>query len=193
MAMNNTLSAKKRKIAMTDIETSGVEVGKGEILEIGLIVFDQQNLQKTDAWQVKVAPTHIESALPEALMINGYTAEKWQNAITLKEAMQIYAEKTRDTIFCAYNATFDWVFLCDAFQKTGISNPMNTTANHDRLDLLSIAWSFGLNSAESFSLKSACEFFGVPPEPVVHSAFKGTETAYELYKKIILQSRKKQG
>lgn len=169
---------------MTDLETSGDVFGVHEILEIRLVVFDPETFEIVDTLNIKVKPEHIENAVKRALDYNGYSEEKWQDAVSLKEAMEIYAQKTQDCIFCAYNATFDWGFVNDAFFKTGIANPMSTFENHDRLDLLSIAWAKGLKDEDSFSLKTACKLFDVPPEPEPHNALNGAMTAYELFKKL---------
>jgi DNA polymerase III epsilon subunit-like protein len=98
--------------------------------------------------------------------------------------MQKYAEKTKDAIFCAYNVSFDWGFVNEAFRRVRIINPMSTRENHSRLDLLTLAWQEGLKNEDSLSLKNACKIFGVPPEPEPHSALNGAMTAYELFKKI---------
>lgn len=169
---------------MTDLETSGDVFGVHEILEIGLVVFDPNTLEIADTYSQKIKPVHIENAVPAALEYNGYSGKDWRDAINLEEAIKIYAQKTQQCIFCAYNATFDWGFINEAFRKTSIQNPMSTKNNHDRLDLLSIAWERGLKSKESFSLKSACEIFKIPPEPMPHNALNGAMTAYELFKKL---------
>jgi len=169
---------------MTDLETSGDVPGVHEILEIGLVVFDQNTFEILDTYNQKVKPVHIETAVPAALELNGYKAEDWQGAISLEEAIRVYGEKTKDCIFCAYNVSFDWPFINQAFWGAKIPNPMSTRENHDRLDLLSIAWERGLKNEKSLSLKTACKLFGVPPEPEPHSALNGAMTAYELFKKL---------
>lgn len=174
----------ERKIAITDLETTGDVFGVHEILEVGLVVFDQNTFEITDTLNIKVKPLCIENAVPEALAVNGYNAEDWTEAVSLKEAMEIYAEKVKDAVFCAYNATFDWGFISDAFRTTGITNPLSTRENHDRLDLLSIAFAKGLDRSQSLSLQSACDMFGVLKEPAVHRALNGAMTEYELFKKL---------
>lgn len=170
----------ERKIAMTDLETSGDVFGVHEILEIGLVLFNPTTFEILDSYNQKVKPTSIENAVPAALARNGFKEECWQDAVSLKEAMQIYAEKTKDAIFCAYNATFDWGFINDAFRKTGVENKMD----YHRLDLLSIAWAKGLVKNEKWNLTTACEIFGVSPEPEVHRAINGAMVDYELFKKL---------
>jgi DNA polymerase-3 subunit epsilon len=178
------MKAGERKIAMTDLETSGDVFGLHEILEIGLVVFDPITFEITDTYNQKVKPEHIENAVPAAIERNGYKKENWREAVDLEEAIKIYADKTQECIFCAYNVSFDWGFISDAFRRTGIKNPMSTFENHDRLDLLSIAWERGLKNENSFSLKTACKIFDVSPEPEPHSALNGAMTAYELFKKL---------
>ena len=85
---------------------------------------------------VKVKPEHIENAIPAALAKNGYKPENWQEAVSLKSAIEQYAEKTKDCIFCAYNATFDWGFMNHAFRVTGVQDDMD----YHRLDVLSMLW-----------------------------------------------------
>ncbi len=169
---------------MTDLETSGELPSRHEILEIGLVLFDAKTFEILDKLDVKVKPEHIENAVPAAIERNGYKAENWKNAISLKDAMTIYGEKTKGAIFCSYNVSFDWAFIMEAFHICDLPNPMMTRENHDRLDLLTLAWVTGLKNEPSFSLKSACKLFGIPPEPEPHTALNGAMTAYELWKKL---------
>lgn len=174
----------QKKIVMTDLETSGDIFGVHEILEIGVVVFDQNTFEIIDSYNQKVKPNNIETAVPRALEYNGYNEKDWQDAVSLEEAMREYGERAGGGIFCAYNATFDWGFINNAFLRTEIPNPMSTFENHDRLDLLSIAWAKGLKNEKSWSLKTACEFFGIEPEPLPHNALNGAMTAYKLFKKL---------
>lgn len=172
-------------IAMTDIETSGPFFDIHEILEIGLVIFDPIDFTIHDVWETKTQPQNIHTADLVALRINGYRDDDWSSAIDLKSALTIYAEKTQNKIFCAYNATFDWSFISHGFNQFNIENPMETAENHSRLDLLSIAYAKGLNKSDSLRLVSACKYFGIDPEPQIHTALNGAKTAYELFKKIM--------
>ncbi len=178
------MKTKERKIAMTDLETSGDIFGVHEILEIGLVLFDPQTFEIVDSYNRKVRPTNIANAVPAALTYNGYSDAAWAEAVSLEEAIEEYAKRAGGGVFCAYNATFDWGFINNAFLKVGLENPMSTFENHDRLDLLSIAWQAGLKNENSWSLKSACKLFGVEPEPEPHNALNGAMTAYKLFKKL---------
>lgn len=170
-----------KPIAMTDLETSGDVFSIHEILEIGLVVFDQKTFKILDTLDIKIKPEHIENAIPAAIEKNGYKEENWREATTLTEAIKKYVEKTKDCIFCGYNVSFDRGFIDEAFRKTKIKNLMD----YHTLDVFTLAWQKGLKNSPSFSLKSACTMFNVPPEPWPHSALNGAMTAYELFKKVI--------
>jgi len=174
LSLNDTL------IAMTDLETSGDVFGLHEILEIGVVVFNQKNFEIIDTLNIKVKPLNIKNAIPAALERNGYNEKDWSEAVSLGEAMEKYAEKTTGCIFSAYNATFDWGFVNTAFKQTKVQNKMD----YHRLDVLSIAWEKGLKNSPKWNLSVACEIFGVLPEPMPHSALNGAMTAYELFKKL---------
>jgi len=180
MALNNLGKLNERPIAMTDLETSGDIFGVHEILEIRLVVFDQKSFEIINTLNVKVEPEHIENAVPAALERNGYKPENWKGAISLKEAVEMYSQKTKRAIFCAYNATFDWGFMNAAFQKTGVKDWMD----YHRLDVLSMLWKDTLRNEKSWSLKTACKLFQIEPEPEPHNALNGAMTAFELFKKL---------
>ena len=173
----------ERPIAITDVETTGLDPTIHEIVEVGLFVINQQTLEVLDTFDVKVRPEHIETADEFALKLNGYNDADWQNALTLQEAMTLYGEKTKDAIFCAHNVTFDWSFILKAFKETGIKNLMD----YHRVDLFTMAWMKLKNSGlEKFNLNKVAEHLRIPEEPMPHRAINGAMTAYEIYKRLVL-------
>lgn len=179
-----------RPLAITDLETSGDIPGMHEILEIGLVVCDPKTFEVIDTLNIKARPEHIETADPAALACNGYHPENWQNTVSLEEALKAYLNRTQEAIFCAYNVSFDWAFVNEALWRLGLPNPMSTKENHDRLDVLTLAWEKGLKRGTNLSLKSACQMFGIPPEPEPHSALNGAMTAYKLFKTLEMKEGK---
>lgn len=172
----------ERPIAITDVETTGLDPAIQEIVEIGLVLVNQQTLEIMDTLDVKVQPEHLETATEFALKLNGYNPADWQNASTLQAAIALYSEKTRDAIFCAHNVTFDWSFILDAFKKTGVKNLMD----YHRVDLFTMAWMKLRNSGlEKFNMNEVAKHLGIPEEPIPHRAINGTMTVYEIYKRLV--------
>lgn len=172
----------ERPIAITDVETTGLDSTIQEIVEVGLVLVNQQTLEIIETLDVKVQPEHLETATEFALKLNGYNATDWQNALTLQVAMSLYGEKTKDAIFCAHNVTFDWSFILEAFKKTGVKNLMD----YHRVDLFTMAWMKLRNSGlEKFNLNKIAKHLGIPEEPMPHRAINGTMVAYEIYKRLV--------
>jgi DNA polymerase III epsilon subunit-like protein len=174
------MNFKDRKLAVTDLETSGDIPGMHEILEIGLIVCDPKTFEIFDTMNMKIKPEHIENAVPAALERNGYKKENWTEAVSLKKVMEIYSEKTKDAVFYAYNVTFDWGFILDAFKQTGIKNNMD----YHRFDIMSMVFQKFNKNMDGVSLNIASKLLGIPEEPIPHNALNGAAQALEVLKKL---------
>ena len=172
----------ERPIAITDVETTGLDVRRHEIIEIGLVVIDQKTFEIKDTLDIKVAPSHIETSDPKSSLVTGYRPDHWGGAVSLKEAMTQYAAKTQGALFAAWNVAFDWQFIEEAFRATGVRNGMD----YHLVDVPSIAWSLlrgkGLGT---FRLEKVCEFLGIPPEPSPHRGINGAMKAYEVLKRLL--------
>lgn len=169
-----------RPLAITDIETTGLDPIGHEIIEIGLILVDQKTLEAQEQWSVKIQPENIETASPEALAVNGYKPEDWENAYKLKMAMKFYQKKTKEAIFVSHNVTFDWSFIYEAFTKCDLTSLMD----YHRLDLFSIAWGIHPQGLKKYNLVGLCEHFGIPKEPDPHKAINGANVALKVLQKL---------
>lgn len=170
------------KIALLDVETSGLDASVHEILEIAVVVFDDETLEILDTYETKVHPEHIETAHPRALEVNGYTPEEWKKskAVSLDTMMRTLSAGTQDCIVMAFNIHFDLSYLDEATRKTGI------ILNFKRypICLRAIAWHQldHRNPFDGWSMKSVCERLGVPPEPATHRALNGVMAEFGIYK-----------
>jgi len=170
-----------RPLAFTDVETTGTDPLVHEIIEIGLVVLDPVSLDVSDELDVKVRPTRLELAEPEALKVNGYRPEDWAAAVPLSDAIAEYARKARDAVFMAHNATFDWPFVQMAFKLTGVPDRMD----YHHLCAMSMAW-IKLRRAglRGVNLKYLARHLGVPEEPLPHRAINGARTACEVFRRL---------
>ncbi len=178
---------KKHNLAFIDLETTGLNPDKHEIIEIGCLVVRQPqvaggNFEVIDELDIKVKPLHLERAEPEALRINGYNEADWLFAVELSQALSALAGKTDNAIMVAQNVTFDWSFLHRAFETTGVQNRMH----FPKIDLISIAFGKLYNDTriERYNLRELARFFNVENEKA-HSAMSDIRTTFEIYKKLI--------
>lgn len=180
---------KKHNLAFIDLETTGLDPDKHEIIEIGCIIAKQipqvsggAKVEIIDEFELKVRPEHIETAEPEALRVNGYNEADWIFAIDLKRAMEILSEKTKDCVLVGFNIAFDAEFLDRAFTKTGVKNQMH----FHKIEVMSMAFAklYHEQDVERFSLHYLSEYFGIKNENA-HTALADIRTTFEVYKKIL--------
>lgn len=172
---------KNNNLAFIDIETTGLNILKHEIIEIGCVI-TTPDLELIEEFEIKIKPEHIEEADPTSLKINHYKEESWQDALSLKEGLSILSKKTKGCIMVGQNVSFDSIFLEYYFNKLGIENEMH----YHKLDTISIAWAklHKEKDISHFSLRELCVRFGIKNEHS-HTALSDARATFELYKKLM--------
>lgn len=170
------------KIAITDVETTGLDCNHNEMVSIGCVIFDKDTFEIEESFELKIKIEFPERMHPMAQKCNGWTEEAWKDAIPLVEAMQIYSEKVKGAHFSAQNMLFDHGFITEGFKKSGVKPSFGLY----RIDLLTLAWSkIPHSKMTGWSLKKICEALEIPPEPEIHTGLNGAMCAYECYKKLM--------
>jgi len=178
---------RKNNLAFVDIEATGLNPDKHEIIEIGLVLVKQigeggAKFEILEEIDLKIKPERIEDADPQALKVNGYDPSQWIFANTLEQAMKVFSEKTKDAIFVAHNLTFDYSFIEHAFKKTGVENKMF----YPKIDTISIAFAklHKNPQVEKFRLQKLCEYFGIQNEKA-HTALADAKATFLVYEKLM--------
>lgn len=181
METNKVKSIFELPLAFTDIETTGLRVGYHEILEIGLVLVDPVTLEVKDKWEIKVAPSHPERAMPSSLAINGYQEQQWVDAESLTDAMQEYARRVQGSLLAGWNVRFDAAFLSLAFSECGMD--IYKAMDYHAFDVMPLALeALRDNRPPRFSLNGVAAHLGLPQEPTIHRALNGARQAFEVYK-----------
>jgi DNA polymerase III epsilon subunit family exonuclease len=168
-------------LAFVDIETTGLDLIKHEIIEIGCVL-TTPNLEVIEEFEIKIKPKRIEDADPTSMKINHYNSKQWEKAYTLEKAMKIFISKVEGAIMVGQNVAFDSGFLEYAFAKTGIGNTMH----YHKLDTIALAWAKLHKDSElvHFSLREMCLRFGIE-NLRAHTALSDARATFELYKKLM--------
>lgn len=180
---------KKHNLAFIDLETTGFDPERHEIIEIGGIIAKQipvpgkgPRLEVIEEFEFKVKPEHLETADQEALRLNSYNDADWLFAVSLEQAMRQVQEKTADAIMVGQNVNFDWKFLEAAFKKTGLQNKMH----YHKLDLIPMVFAKTYNDdrLKYYNLQGLSEYYGVKNDRA-HTALADIKTTFEIYKKVL--------
>lgn len=172
---------RKHNFAFIDIETTGLNLLKHEIIEVGCVL-TTPDLKVIEEFEIKIKPEHIENADPIALKVNHYNEEDWEDAHDLRDAIKIFSEKVKGCIMVGHNVAFDAGFLEYIFNKMQIVNTMH----YHKLDTVSVAWAKFHNDSdiEHFSLREMCARFNIKNERA-HTALSDARATFELYKKLM--------
>jgi DNA polymerase III epsilon subunit family exonuclease len=180
---------KSHNLAFIDVETTGLDPNRHEIIELGCVLARQvpmegkgSRLEFVEEFEYRILPEHLEDADPESLMINGFTAERWADAVPLEVAMEQFSEKVRGASFVAHNVSFDLAFVEKAFKRTGVKNLMH----YHKIDTISLAFAILYHNPEvqKFSLRALCEYFGIQNKNA-HTALSDARATFELYKHLM--------
>jgi DNA polymerase III epsilon subunit-like protein len=129
-----------------DTETTDLEEGldKGELLEVAIIreeiapPYTQRGVI-TDTWVRKILPKHIETASVEALRVNGYTPEKWADAVPFETVADELVAKLKNATWVGHNPTFDRDFILDSLKRIG-KDPKIQRRLIDTTTMAYVAW-----------------------------------------------------
>ena len=164
-----------RHRAYIDCETTGLDPLTHEMLEVA-ILREHPTTNAVHGFRVQIRPEHLETADPKALEINGYTPEKWKNALPLAEAIPYIEEQLKDCILIGHNIRFDLDFLKAAQTKVGSAVKLDFLV----MDTMTLAYEhLAPLGIPSLSLKTVCTFLGVVPGG--HRALQDALACREVY------------
>lgn len=167
------------RLAFTDTETTGLDEEQHEIIEVATVIYDPSKDEVIDEWEKKIAPSHIETAQPEALKINGFAENSHLYKGKLKPTLIKLNSLVKGCMIVGQNIDFDIRFLKKAMASCDIKPAWN---HREKLDLLSIAWPILKDSdIEKLSLNKICEYFGIS-NAGEHTALVDCRRTYEVYR-----------
>lgn len=174
-----------KSLVITDVETTGLDSCKHEIIEVGAVKVHPLTLEEIARIDIKVRPNHIENAEPEALAVNGYRPEDWTEAFSSEYAARFMASFLWDEILLAWNITFEFGFLDHMFERESVpQNPFRTHPHAiPRIDIPSIAW-FILPRQQKWNMPAVLDFLKIEREPKPHRGINGALKELEILRAI---------
>ncbi|WP_440957451.1 exonuclease domain-containing protein [Oceanicaulis sp. LC35] len=177
-------------LAIVDVETTGLEPGEHELVDLGAIYTDVHG-NELGRFFVRVMPDHPERAGEIARSINGFSEERWQSlgAISQAEAAAQFLafheqmSTERRFVFTAYNASFDRGFV-DAWLNAHGSD-FEALYTYFALDLPSVAWGAGAIDLVNADVAAAYGVEAETSDPMLHTGLSGAEWNLELYRAML--------
>jgi DNA polymerase-3 subunit epsilon len=176
-----TMDHVAKKVCFIDLETTGLDPSKHEIIELAALVVDPTTWQIIRELELKVKPEHIETAEQGALAINGYSPDNWEGAVSLEWAMSELEPLLCDAIPAGHNPRFDLGFMEAAWKKVG-HRPQ--CMDYHVLDTVSLCMPLYLTGElTSLKLEAVCSHLGVPMP--THRAMADCRASLEIARTII--------
>lgn len=167
---NGTKSAFPDRYIVLDLETTGLDIAKDRILEIGAIRFvDGKEAERFNRLIKTVVPQNIEA-------LTGITQEMSNEGVELKLALEELAAFIAGDITVGYNIrAFDIRILKNECARSGVVMPVDQIT-----DVLEIIKRKRVG-IKSFNLSDVAEYFGVSLAEGVHRAIPDCIMCNEVY------------
>lgn len=172
------IDLRKRSLVFIDLETTGLDFTKHEIIEVACLVVDPKTLKIKKRYQSKVAPEHLETADPVALELVGFSPKAWKRAKPLGKVIKKLNSLAPGGIFIGWNVSFDKAFLEKAARENGIILDFD----YHWIDVMSLFYeeSFSNENIKRLNLGHICEVLGTPRKDA-HTAMGNVKTTLKVY------------
>lgn len=173
-------------IISVDIETAGPNPGRYALLSIGACTLTDPR----QTFYVEIQPSS-QDFVPEAIAVHGLSLESLAGrGLPPAEAMQSLADWLAEVVpagrrpqFLAFNAPFDWMFVCDYFHCYLGYNPFGHTA----IDIKAYAMGkTGLSWEETSWRNIAGRYLG--NRQLAHHALQDALDQAEIFQKIFSEA-----
>ena len=116
---------RKRMLIFLDLEMTGSDPHRHEIIEVAWIVVNGNNFKILSSFVSKVKPLHLDTNDNEGLVIADFSEKKWENAIELEKVLEKLANVAPNAMLVGWAIFHDWEFLERAFEKYNITPKFN--------------------------------------------------------------------
>lgn len=174
------------RITVLDTETTGLDHKIHELIQLALIemeLLENGELKILKEHEYKIAPKRLEIASKEALLINGYTEERWANA--LPNIFSIVPELdniwTTSDLLLGQNLIFDLRYITKAYHQLGLMRPVYPKYI-DTKHMASLLVKEGI--LKSSSMDPMCEFFKIKFKGNAHDALVDCHRTIDVWQRL---------
>jgi DNA polymerase III epsilon subunit-like protein len=175
---------KDRPLLFIDLELTGLDVQRHEIIEVAGLLVSPDNLEISNSYYAKVKPTHIETADPASLRVSGYSKSTWSDAIDLRTCLVELSEFAPNCILAGWAVHTEWDFLNWALE----SENLPYFYHHHLLEVWTIAYvKFYQDPTMSLlGLSKVAQKLGINLE--LHRPDSDIRATYQIFKRLVSNS-----
>lgn len=143
------------RFAVVDVETSGLDVNRHRLLQVGVVVIDGNGVV-LDRWSSLVRPTSRWFYRVGPTELHGITRRAVRSAPAAGEVLTRLASSIEGAIFVAHNASFDRAFLTKAAADAAVHLPIGAS-----LCTLQLSRRLDPDRRLSHRLGAICQRYGI--------------------------------
>jgi DNA polymerase III epsilon subunit-like protein len=172
---------KSRPVLFIDLEMTGLDVKKHEIVEIAALKITQPDFQISNSFYTKVIPIHPETGDPKSLKVINYSAKDWVDAIPLRQALQELSGFAPNCFLAGWCVQNEWDFLNHALEKEGFPY----FYKHQLIEVFSLAYARFYQDPDMkfINLPSVAKKLGIYVDQ--HKPDSDIRATYEIFKKLV--------
>lgn len=112
----------KKDLLLIDIEFTGLDLGKHEIIQLAALLLDKKTLKEKKSFCAFIKPQKWANRDLKSMAINGISWEKLKNAGNLKTVLSKFNKfaNQKNAVLSYYGGPADMDFLRVAYKKAGI-------------------------------------------------------------------------
>jgi DNA helicase-2/ATP-dependent DNA helicase PcrA len=179
-----------RDLLVFDVESTGTDTSKHEIIQIAGIRLDKDSLEERARFSTYVKPNHWETRDMEAMQVNKISYDLVATAPTLAEALALLEKNfpPAEVLLCAYNIWFDVSFLRQAYFSLG--KPMSY--NYAGFDILALGYIWWCKTGQQnnpekyigFGMQDLAHALGINAEGAFHNALTDVVAEAEILRRL---------
>lgn len=187
--MSRIYSMFKKDLLLIDLECTGLEVTKHEIIQIAAILLDKKTLREKTRFSSYIKPKNWTGRSRPAMAVNHITWNQVKDAPNLKSVMtQFNKTFSHDVTVTYYGGMLDIPFLNAAYKKLGKNYPFDYHA----LDLWALFYWYmsrlgkltNKKRFHGFALEDLAKHFKLAVPPGRHTALTDCLLEAEVLRKV---------
>lgn len=164
-----------KDLLMLDIEATGINVTKHEIIQLAAILLDKKSLREKKSFNMFIKPRHWANREKEAMAVNNIAWEQLKSSPSLKTVLQKFNKTFGNNVIpTTYGGNLDIVFLPEAYRKAGLKYPFE----YHTFNMWPICYAFMAKHKQlknrqrfvGFSLEDLADYLKVPHASGRHDA-----------------------
>ena len=185
----------KKDILLIDIESTGLDVTRHEIIQLAAILLDKKTLREKKSFTTFIKPRHWERRSAPAMAVNKIKFSQLSGAPSLKTALQrFHAAFPKNVILANYGGNHDVVFLAAAYRISKLRYPYDYhTFNMWALCYTYMALRNKLNNKKKFagfSLEDISKHFKIPVPANRHDALADCRIEADILRHVLAKLKK---